>query len=872
MKRRPVSIIIPVYNGVDDIKLCMGSILKHTDLTLDAVILVNDKSPDEQIVPLLQSYVGEHIKLIDSPVNEGFSASVNKGMTAVDTDVILLNSDTIVTAGWVDKIYQCAYSAQEIGTVTPLSNSATLCSTPITCQDNKVPENVTIDEYAEIIERCSLHDYPRITVAVGFCMFIKREVIDCVGAFDAATFGRGYGEENDFCNRAEQLGYIHVMCDDTFIYHKGTGSFDTAEKQRLAESHDRILREWYPQQMWKNHLYCIHNPDQYIRDNIAIYTDLKNGKKNILYLLHSDFQEGCSDAVGGTQLHVKDLTFGLQDQFNIFVLARDNEKLLLTVYYGDQEKHFSFQIGPASQYPQYTNQKLKELFSNILSAFHIDLVHIHHTEKLSLDMFYCAHEMNIPVLATLHDYYYICPTIRLLDVNGYFCGGTPKDNVCGQCLYGHKEITPRVNFLETWRRENASALKLCSCLIVPSKAAKEVISQVYPELAENIAVIEHGISAKETEALKIESEKIRTDERVTAYIENLPDADASHATVMGWAALKGIDSARVKVYLQLCEKDGDPVYIPTRKLERADVRDALTGDGADYLQSGFSAHIPPYLALGKHVEARLILEYTGIYYTDGKEISLHFKEKEPAKGAFRVAFLGGLVPEKGSEIAYKLITKGNAGIHWYTFGTLGDERLAKLEQKNLTKIGTYRREEISDLLQGYKIDLVCIFSTWAETFCYTLSEAWANGIPVFGMDIGAVGDRIRQTGAGCVFPVGIESGKILERIDSLRDDTAAYQKLKANAQAISPKTLEQMCADYAALYNKYAITECHYGGFSPRYILDALCLPRDKEPASKTASVALPHENALIHWIKQKLWVLIDRIPGMYGLYKKIAG
>ena len=176
-------------------------------------------------------------------------------------DVILLNSDTIVTKNWVEKIVACAYREAEIGTVTPLSNSATLCSIPIMCQDNPIPDNCTIDELADIVEKYSLKKYPRITVAVGFCMFIKREVINLVGTFDAETYERGYGEENDFCNRAEQYGYKHVMCDDTFIYHKGTASFNTEEKRKLCEAHDRILQERYPMQMRKNHIYCVTNPE-----------------------------------------------------------------------------------------------------------------------------------------------------------------------------------------------------------------------------------------------------------------------------------------------------------------------------------------------------------------------------------------------------------------------------------------------------------------------------------------------------------------------------------------------------------------------------------------------------------------------------------
>ena len=63
MKKRTeaVDIIIPVYNGYDDLQLCMPSVLKHTDLTKHRLILINDCSPDERIAPYLDSFAGEHI-------------------------------------------------------------------------------------------------------------------------------------------------------------------------------------------------------------------------------------------------------------------------------------------------------------------------------------------------------------------------------------------------------------------------------------------------------------------------------------------------------------------------------------------------------------------------------------------------------------------------------------------------------------------------------------------------------------------------------------------------------------------------------------------------------------------------------------------
>ena len=226
MKRTTgIDIIVPVYNALEDLKLCVESLKKHTDLQLDRVILIDDKSPDAAVYHYLKEAEMPGMVVLQNEKNLGFSGTVNRGLQQSCRDVVLLNADTIVTANWVDKLVACAYSDAAIGTVTPFSNNATLCSIPNFCEENTVPQGMSIDSYAALIERCSLKKYPRITVAVGFCMYIKREVIQRVGLFDAETFQRGYGEENDFCWRAEQMGYTHVLCDDTYIYHSGTVSF-----------------------------------------------------------------------------------------------------------------------------------------------------------------------------------------------------------------------------------------------------------------------------------------------------------------------------------------------------------------------------------------------------------------------------------------------------------------------------------------------------------------------------------------------------------------------------------------------------------------------------------------------------------------------
>lgn len=283
-----VDIIIPIYNAFEKLQRCLQSVYANTDLTENRLILIDDKSSDKRVEPYLDSQISDNIMVIHNDTNKGFSNNINLGMKqSEDRDVILLNSDTVVTQHWVEKIVKCAYSDNSIGTVTPLSNNATICSVPRFCEENTLPEGIDIDQMAAIVEKCSLRKYPRITVANGFCMYIKREVINTIGHFDAETFGKGYGEENDFCNRAEQMGYIHVMCDDTYIYHSGTQSFTSEEKMIYIKEHERILYERYPKQMRKNAIYCKINPNRWVGRNIAChiekYSECKDqSKRSIL--------------------------------------------------------------------------------------------------------------------------------------------------------------------------------------------------------------------------------------------------------------------------------------------------------------------------------------------------------------------------------------------------------------------------------------------------------------------------------------------------------------------------------------------------------------------------------------------------------------
>jgi len=787
-RTRGIDIIVPVYNALEDLKLCVQSILRHTDLSLDRLLLVDDKSPDPQVGEYLSQVDHPGIVILRNQENLGFSGTVNRGMSYSDRDVILLNADTVVTAHWVDKIVACAYSDGAIGTVTPFSNNATLCSVPNFCQENTIPYGLSIDEYAGIIERASLRKYPRITVAVGFCMFIKREVIALTGLFDRETFQRGYGEENDFCWRAEQLGYHHVLCDDTYIYHSGTASFLSEEKRRLIEAHDRILQDRYPRQMQENAEYVRDNPHQYLRTNVDLHARLRNGKKNLFYLLHTDFRPDALNNIGGTQFHVKDLVSRLRGDYNVFVMARDDRVFRLTIYLEEEQISFKFPIGKQAVFQRFACQKIANILRQVLVGFRIDMVHVHHVSDLSLDIFHIAHELGIPLMVTLHDYFYICPTVKLLENGSTYCAGTGKD--CAACLHSQVGCAVQADYLANWRKVCREVLELCDVLFAPSQAAKDVYAGVYPQLAERIRVIPHGMDVFTT----VPGEFTR--ETTPGFTCRVEKAFQEDYTVTGWAIQEGRDSSQCELSALIEDQEGTRGEYRTLSVSRPDVSQEKGSNL--YINCGFQIVVPDSFFATGPLKLQLILR-RGQEEFRSEIITLKGYEKR-RKRSRRVAFLGGMSEAKGSRMAYQMIRQGGNKYEWYIVGGLGDPNLITMSARNLRRTGWYKREDVNSILRQNEIDLVCILPIWPETFCYTVSEAQLAGVPILATDIGALGERLSREQTGWLIDPGATTEQVLEKLDEIFSDEEALARVKAHTAAFTHRSIDGMCEEYAALY------------------------------------------------------------------------
>ncbi len=491
-------IIIPIYNAYDCVVECIESVIKNTDLKNNCLVLIDDKSTDKRIKILLENYKNKYPNLVVlfNKVNLGFVGTVNRGMHYSDHDVLLLNSDTEVTKNWLDKIQKCAYSGEKIATVTPLSNNATLASVPKSFVPNDIPKGLSLEEMAELVEKCSKREYPEIPTGHGFCLYIKRDVLNEVGYFDEETYGRGYGEENDFCFRALNKGYRHLLCDDTYIYHKESQSF-AEDKKELIESGLEELKKKYP--IYKDRLdaWCVNNPIKNISMNVALNLEKRKGRTNILYIIH-DWKES---NLGGTTLHAMDLIKNMRSKYNFHVLTLEDNWYKLYSYWEDNETIIQFPSVNEFHMLKFYNFEYKKMLENIIDTFGISIIHIHHLIGHYFDIADIIKERKIYAILTLHDYFCACPLINKIYKNQNYCN-KPSEKKCNECLaYVLKESVD----ICSWRKEWKKLFSVVNQIIAPSESAKEEVKKTYPNLS--ISVIEHGINITKSPAKYIESKR-----------------------------------------------------------------------------------------------------------------------------------------------------------------------------------------------------------------------------------------------------------------------------------------------------------------------------------------------------------------------------
>jgi len=238
--QKAVEVIVCVHNALNDVTNCLNSIIQHSTSPF-SLILVDDGSDEETQLFLEQFAEQYQATLLRNDQAKGYTFAANQGLQrSKEPFVILLNSDTIVTPHWLDRLIACAESNEKIGLVGPLSNTASWQSIPeIECKGdwatNPLPLDLTVEQMGNRVGGLSTRLYPRLPFLNGFCLLIKRNLIENIGYFDEETFGAGYGEENDYCLRATRAGFELSIADDVYIYHAQSKSYSHERRKQLAD-------------------------------------------------------------------------------------------------------------------------------------------------------------------------------------------------------------------------------------------------------------------------------------------------------------------------------------------------------------------------------------------------------------------------------------------------------------------------------------------------------------------------------------------------------------------------------------------------------------------------------------------------------------
>ncbi len=259
------TIVVPVFNAAEHVRRCLESL----QATLGAdhpVVVIDDASTDSAIGEIMRTLPDGWAGVVNDN-NLGFVASANLGMAlAQRDDVVLLNSDTRVTEGWLTAIEACAADDPSVASITPLTNNGEIASIPEFCTANPWPDDP--ERWARACRESGPAEYPEVPTAVGFCMYLRRACLDEIGAFDEQAFGKGYGEENDWCMRAIDAGWRHVLCDHAYVAHHGNASFGPLGLAAGGAAMDTLLQR-HPDYLERVQAFIAADPMAERRRNIV---------------------------------------------------------------------------------------------------------------------------------------------------------------------------------------------------------------------------------------------------------------------------------------------------------------------------------------------------------------------------------------------------------------------------------------------------------------------------------------------------------------------------------------------------------------------------------------------------------------------------
>lgn len=457
-----IDIIIPVYRGLAATQRCLRSVLASPVSEPHEIVVVDDATPEPAIAAWLDEVAAKgRVRLLRHEANRGFVAAVNGAMALhPERDVVLLNSDTEVAPGWLDRLAACARREDNVATVTPFTNNGSICSYPRFAAPNELPEGADVRAMDAVFAHANRDVAVDLPVGVGFCMYITRRALDAVGVFDEQAFGRGYGEEVDFCMRAAAAGLRNVLAADVFVFHQAEVSFGAGAAE-LRVAAQRIIDERYPGFPALVSEFIARDPLRACRRRADLERLRASPLPRLLMVTHS--------WGGGIERHVQDLRRLLEGACELLILRPEGERHVMLEWTRQGEEFRAW----------FDKEREWDACLEALRAAAIDRLHYHHVHGHPEAVLDLATSLSLPYDVTLHDHLPLCRRYHLVDPARRYCGG-PGYAVC-DCP---RDETTQWDHLETpqWRARFHDWLRGAARVIVPSADLAAWMRHHFPDI------------------------------------------------------------------------------------------------------------------------------------------------------------------------------------------------------------------------------------------------------------------------------------------------------------------------------------------------------------------------------------------------------
>jgi glycosyltransferase involved in cell wall biosynthesis/GT2 family glycosyltransferase len=432
-------VVIQVRHGLDEARRCLDSVLADRAFPLARIIVVvDDRATEPELIAWLTELATDgQIHLIRTPRRLGFAAA-NLGIVAAEThDVLLLSSDSLIPAGCLERLSAHAHSQRNIATVSPFSNSTSICGYPDdeggTIAFGETPARM--DEVCRTVNAGRSGDTPLTT---AHCMYVRRDALSALGLLEWDRSDSEYEVAIDFCLRATAAGWQHRLAYDTFVYRNrperpgGLPRWAQPDFERSLMQHAKLGST---------------APTRFAMTAAL----LRQSKLPVILMVSHNLD-------GGVRKHINVLSERYNGTARILLLEATNRGAALSI--------LALQNHPVLTLP---SERIQDLIT-LLRSMNVSRIHIHHLVQMQMNIRALVERLGVPFDVTVHDYYAICPQINLLRWPDEFYCGEPGPAGCNTCIadrssHGATDIV-------SWRRDRAWQFLDADRVICPSADVK----------------------------------------------------------------------------------------------------------------------------------------------------------------------------------------------------------------------------------------------------------------------------------------------------------------------------------------------------------------------------------------------------------------